>query len=370
MMTWRKALALLGMAALVWTMLAYPADSKAAGKQIGAWLSGYEGDWVDKAFVEDKDVDGTLQVRVNPNDGTVRISYEAWWGETYTFESTAPIAIADDRAMKWKYSYVDGDAQGLHTYKGTGTVAFGAGKITVVLNTLPADLNKLFKGTRTLIRDPYGQRNFSSGEAIAIATAACKCKPSAQVQVVLPDGDNEGNKNWIYYVWFIVRDNYRIEYEVNLHKRQAELVKSDWEYRSSAKVAKVTASSTLPSTKTASYSAANLIDRDPATCWCEGVKGLGVGQSVTLSFAKKTELSGVAIAPGYGKSVASYLDNGSVKKAKLLFSDGTVLVLDLTKEYNIFFDEKVKASSVKFVILDVTPGTKYADTCVSEIQFF
>ncbi|MFD2329059.1 hypothetical protein ACFSR7_07345 [Cohnella sp. GCM10020058] len=69
------------------------------------------------------------------------------------------------------------------------------------------------------------------------------------------------------------------------------------------------------------------------------MKGLGVGQSVTLSFAKKTELTGVAIARGYGKSVASYLDNGSVKKAKLVFSDGTVLVLDLTKEYYIFFDE-------------------------------
>ncbi|MDG0809189.1 NADase-type glycan-binding domain-containing protein [Cohnella rhizosphaerae] len=338
MMTWRKALALLGIAVLAWTMLAYPADSRAEGSQGAYRLSAYEGGWVDKAFVEDEDTDGTLQIRVNSDDGTVGIAYEAWFsGETYTFESTAPITAADDRAVKWTYSYVDADAKGIHAHKGTGSVAFGAGRITLVLNTLPAELTKSFKATRTLIRDPYGERNFSSGEAIAIATAACKCKPSAQVEVVMPDGDNEGNKNWIYYVWFIIRDNYRVEYKVNLHKRQAEMVKSDWEYGASVKVAKATASSTLPGSKTASYEASNLIDKDPATCWCEGVKGLGVGQSVKLSFAEKTELSGVAIAPGYGKSVASYLDNGSVKKAKLVFSDGTVLLLDLTKKLNIFF---------------------------------
>ncbi|MDI4649136.1 discoidin domain-containing protein [Cohnella hashimotonis] len=369
-MTWRKALALLGIAALVWTMLAYPADSRAAESQKTAWLSAYEGDWVDEAFAEDEDIDGTLQVGVNPDDGTVRISYKAWLGETYTFESTAPIAAKEDRAVRWTYAYEDSDARGVYVHKGSGTVAFGSGKITLELDALPSELTALFIGKRTLIRDPYGDRTFTSAEAVAIATAACKCKPSAQVEVVIPDGDNEGNKNWIYYVWFIIRDNYRVEYKVNLHKRQAELVKSDWEYGSSLKVVKATASSKLPGSKTAFYGASNLVDKDPATCWCEGVKGLGVGQSVKLSFAEKTELSGVAIAPGYGKSVASYLDNGSVKKAKLVFSDGTVLLLDLTKKLNIFFDEKVKASSVKFVILDVTPGTKYADTCVSEIQFF
>ncbi|MFD2329058.1 hypothetical protein ACFSR7_07340 [Cohnella sp. GCM10020058] len=49
--------------------------------------------------MEPEDVDGTLQVRVNPNDGTIGISYKAWWGETYTFESTAPIAIASTKAL-------------------------------------------------------------------------------------------------------------------------------------------------------------------------------------------------------------------------------------------------------------------------------
>ncbi len=143
-------------------------------------------------------------------------------------------------------------------------------------------------------------------------------------------------------------------------------------YRSydNIKASQVTASSTLPKSKISSYLPSHIIDGDTATCWCEGVKGSGIGQSFTIKFPKSFEISSLHILPGYGKSVTAYLENNSVRKAKITFSDGTSFTADFTKDYGFDLPVGKVTASLKFTILEVDPGSKYNDTCVSELAVF
>ena len=95
-----------------------------------------------------------------------------------------------------------------------------------------------------------------------------------------------------------------------------------------------------------------------------------------------------AIYPGYQKSEDLRKKNGEPIKMRSDFSDGTSFIIDMSNYMNytanqnpqyfyigekgtlILLDKKVKASSVKVTILSANAGTKYKDTCISEVKFY
>ncbi|WP_442418866.1 NADase-type glycan-binding domain-containing protein [Paenibacillus brasilensis] len=68
---------------------------------------------------------------------------------------------------------------------------------------------------------------------------------------------------------------------------------------------------------------------------------------------------------------SNYLQsNNRVKRMKLEFSNGQTMMIDNDFISNGFPDGAVHTSFVKITIEAVERGTKYRDTCISEIRFF
>lgn len=333
----------------------------------------YEGKWVDKELVENEEIDGTIYIVINKQSGTADLKYEILDWDAPTIKSITPIMIDGQKSVKFTYEYDTYDQDGkVNKALGVGSIQFKTGLIILQLEKLPNDINPIFTQQRSFIRDPYAGKEPKPGDDLKILSKVCGCKETDDlVEFSYPVGDNEGNKNWITYVSVYVRGVFIAEYKINLHTQTAINLKDSWSrtYQSykKFKVSEITATSTLAKSKAAYYNASQLVDGDTSTCWCEGVKGNGVGQSFTIQFAKSVEMETLDIMPGYGKSVTSYLENNSVRKARITFSNGTSIIADFTKDTQFKLPKAIKVTSLTFKILEVIPGTKYSDTCVSEL---
>lgn len=140
---------------------------------------------------------------------------------------------------------------------------------------------------------------------------------------------------------------------------------------------KAKASSTLAASKELRYDAQLLAIDDSesdSSAWVEGVKGDGIGESVTLTLPKPAKLNRVGLVNGYAKSDDIYEKNNRISKLDVSLDGGApfqVSVPDerLTSEM-FYFDlpESSKpVSTVKLTIAGVYKGTKYDDTCLSEV---
>lgn len=141
-------------------------------------------------------------------------------------------------------------------------------------------------------------------------------------------------------------------------------------YRKSIPARKIIASSTLPDQAGNSYADQNIMDGDASTAWCEGVKGDGIGEWIKIDFGSMQELKGFELFNGLAKSSKAFQANNRVKRMKLEFSNGQTRVIDNDFIRNEFLDNPIHTSFVKITIEAVERGTKYHDTCMSEIRFF
>jgi hypothetical protein len=156
---------------------------------------------------------------------------------------------------------------------------------------------------------------------------------------------------------------------------------------------------------TSTYGAVNLSDHSPATAWAEGESGPGIGEVVIASLDKLQRGKKIRIWPGYGKSQALYLANNRPREVKLYLLETTCyaatpccglytdlhVVLSWTHvlaDKNNYQEVSVpepfpvrQATATKeppcdyepsyFIaieILSVYKGTRYDDTCISEVS--
>ena len=161
-------------------------------------------------------------------------------------------------------------------------------------------------------------------------------------------------------------------------------------------------SSVLPASSYGDYWARNTKDRNLSTAWVEGVEGYGEGQSVTWTADTPQKVHGLWIFSGYGKSNDIFQKNSRPVRYRIEFSDGTVLepaddgweipdgndpvvmgplnevtsipdglTMESAFDYyidSISFGREIETTFIRITILEVMPGWKYADTCISEIQ--
>jgi hypothetical protein len=129
-----------------------------------------------------------------------------------------------------------------------------------------------------------------------------------------------------------------------------------------------------------SYDAMNIADLDGSTAWVEGVKGDGIGESITITLNKPTEVNQIGIIPGYAKSRQLYFANNRVAEVKITINNTDTITKSLEDEYVSFSPYSPKAyqmidlgennKPVKTIVITITKvykGTKYDDTCISEI---
>ena len=135
--------------------------------------------------------------------------------------------------------------------------------------------------------------------------------------------------------------------------------------------------------KKVTHSADRLFDTSNSTAWCEGVSSKGVGESVEFEVycSKDTVFTGFAAITGYAKKQSIFEKNGRIKKAKVEIRlnddvrwDGTIKFKDIMKEQWAPLGDITCAAnstmSVRFVIGSVYSGTKYKDTCMSQLFLY
>lgn len=113
-------------------------------------------------------------------------------------------------------------------------------------------------------------------------------------------------------------------------------------------------------------------DNNPATAWCEGAGGEGVGEWLNFEFDRTVNLRQIKIQPGYFKTAALWRDNNRVSEALIEFSDGTnrtAAFSDQMQTQTIDVGQK-QTRWVRITIEDVYQGAHdSADTLISEVSF-
>lgn len=138
------------------------------------------------------------------------------------------------------------------------------------------------------------------------------------------------------------------------------------------------------------YSPKSAHDNDLSTAWVEGERDDGIGEWLTFSISPGVaggklpggfKVSKIGIINGCAKDDAIFAMNNRVKKFTLRYiwfdtdvaREGTARSYTLRDTRNlqfITFPQPVYMSEVTFQILDVYRGTKYRDTCISEVRFY
>ncbi len=148
----------------------------------------------------------------------------------------------------------------------------------------------------------------------------------------------------------------------------------------------VKGSSSLGNQGSNNYEALNAHDFSYKNAWVEGVNGNGIGEYLTYFFKPESpRITEIIVVNGYVKSQESFTDNSRVKKLRVYYNNQAIADLDLldvradqyfrvdTLGYSKRDDYEAlklkKPWTLKFEILEVYQGAKYADTAISEIYF-
>lgn len=120
------------------------------------------------------------------------------------------------------------------------------------------------------------------------------------------------------------------------------------------------------------YSVKNVFDQNYKTCWVEGAEDDGLGQSITVHFKNKVKINQLFIVNGISKTNELYLKNNRLKQAILTFDDGSQEIINVNDIYNqkqeLSFTAR-ETKSVTIAIKEVYRGSKYQDTCISELGY-
>ena len=120
------------------------------------------------------------------------------------------------------------------------------------------------------------------------------------------------------------------------------------------------------------YGAAFLNDGDTSTPWEEGVEGDGIGEQITYEPESGMKLQVIRIYPGNGRSDKAFQENNRPKTITLEI-DGKKQALnfdDAGHFYTFSSKKPVTAKQVKLIIDSVYQGSKWQDTCISEVEFY
>jgi len=142
------------------------------------------------------------------------------------------------------------------------------------------------------------------------------------------------------------------------------------------------------------YSSKNMFDSDFKTAWVEGKKGNGIGEWIRIEIfpcklnKRPFAINEIAIIPGYLKNYKTWIENNRLREMTLIIetpkcseSQLTVFKLkflelkDSVGGIQVFHlpDDIVQAmqsfekQTLWLIIDEVSKGTKYSDTCISEI---
>jgi hypothetical protein len=135
----------------------------------------------------------------------------------------------------------------------------------------------------------------------------------------------------------------------------------------------------VASSEKAGYPAKAVGDFDPTTAWVAGRNG-GINESLTLQLTTPEHVDQIGLIPGFAKSKALYYANNRVQEIEVLVNGQHQVTATLPDEYISFGPNTKKgyelidlgaytgkAQTITLRVKKIYPGTKYDDTCISEV---
>jgi hypothetical protein len=120
------------------------------------------------------------------------------------------------------------------------------------------------------------------------------------------------------------------------------------------------------------YTANFINDFNMETAWTEGVDGDGINEWVEIKLHWPDKVNGIIIENGYKKTKELYYENNRPKTIEIELTGYESFIVELedefTESYYLELPKVYDAIGVKITILDVYKGSKYKDTCISEIH--
>ncbi len=161
---------------------------------------------------------------------------------------------------------------------------------------------------------------------------------------------------------------------------------------------RISASSELDENKNDKYAVRNLTDGDPSTAWVEGKNGSGINEYIQfycppppedtdmVNIYSAYKIDSLGIISGYAKNEEIFYNNNRVKKIRIEYKNDIFreenpynmktpeiyeYILEDTMDMQYLeFPEPIYMSSMKISILEIYKGSKWDDTCISELRIF
>ncbi|HMV44026.1 MAG TPA: hypothetical protein PK079_05030 [Leptospiraceae bacterium] len=135
------------------------------------------------------------------------------------------------------------------------------------------------------------------------------------------------------------------------------------------KLLTVSATSTAKDSKDA-YNVKYLSD-DSIKSWCEGKPDDGIGESIEFTFEKEVRIQSFFIKNGFGDP-KYFAQNNRIHKLKIESDKGSfeeVELEDTNSEKEIVLKKPLDATKINFTIISIRSGSKFKDTCITELGF-
>lgn len=113
-------------------------------------------------------------------------------------------------------------------------------------------------------------------------------------------------------------------------------------------------------------------DNNPATAWCEGAPGAGLGEWLQFNFDREVTLKQIKIQPGYFKNDKVWAKNNRLAKITVKFSDNSTRELSFSDErkQQTLDIGRTRTNWVKITIEDYFAGASDSDdTLISDVSF-
>ncbi len=125
------------------------------------------------------------------------------------------------------------------------------------------------------------------------------------------------------------------------------------------------------------YQATSLFDGDLDTVWADGnPENYRKNDHISIEFENPIELDEIRIAPGYFNT-GLFNANNRIKKLQIKFDthpsyDDAINAefQDVMEIQSINIETKISVKTITFIIKEVYSGSKWDDTCISEIEFY
>jgi hypothetical protein len=144
----------------------------------------------------------------------------------------------------------------------------------------------------------------------------------------------------------------------------------------------VSASSNLPPKGSLKYGAEQAHDFDLKTAWVEGKDDDGIGEYLEYTYDltdlsdSRLALTSITLFNGYRKTRELWKDNSRVKSLKLYVNGKPYAIIRLKDKYNFQTAAigRIKLAQgrktlLRFEIMEIYKGDKYADTAIAELEF-